>query len=253
MLGLKDFSQKELKAALDSAYRFREEWLADIRARGEEILQIIKGQNLKAIVLCGRPYHIDPEINHGIDKLINSLGLVVLSEDTIAHLAHAKDLQILNQWSYHSRLYNAAQFVCENENIELVQLVSFGCGIDSITTDEVREILESKGRFYTQLKIDEISNLGAVKIRIRSLIAAMELASQHHKQDNKQLEAKSSLMDSSVLKTQSNSAVFATKIDNANSTNSEQSIIFRKRANMAFPSVLATRQNLATQATKENA
>lgn len=253
MLGLKDFSQKELKAALDSAYRFREEWLADIRAKGEEILQIIKGQNLKAIVLCGRPYHIDPEINHGIDKLINSLGLVVLSEDTIAHLAHAKDLQILNQWSYHSRLYNAAQFVCENENIELVQLVSFGCGIDSITTDEVREILESKGRFYTQLKIDEISNLGAVKIRIRSLIAAMELASQNHKQDSKQLEAKSSLMDSSVLKTQSNSAVFATKIDNANSTNSEQSIIFRKRANMAFPSVLAARQNLATQATKENA
>lgn len=260
MLGLKDFSQKELKSALDSAYRFREEWLLDIRAKGEEILEIIKEQNLKAIVLCGRPYHIDPEINHGIDKLINSLGLVVLSEDTIAHLAHAKDLQILNQWSYHSRLYNAAQFVCENENIELVQLVSFGCGIDSITTDEVREILESKGRFYTQLKIDEISNLGAVKIRIRSLIAAMELASKHHKQtsrDSNQLEAKSSLINSNVLKTQSSNATFATKIDNAHSANSTHPIIFRKRANMAFPSVLATQshKNLATQnqATKENA
>ena len=248
MLGLKDFSQKELKAALDSAYRFREEWLLDIRAKGGEILQTIKEQNLKAIVLCGRPYHIDPEINHGIDKLINSLGLVVLSEDTIAHLAHAKDLQILNQWSYHSRLYNAAQFVCENENIELVQLVSFGCGIDSITTDEVREILESKGRFYTQLKIDEISNLGAVKIRIRSLIAAMELASKNHKDSSKQLEAKSSLVDSSVLKT--SDIAFATKIDNGANA---QSIIFRKRANMAFPSVLASRQNQATQATKENA
>ena len=125
-------------------------------------------------MLCGRPYHIDPEINHGIDKLINSLGLVVLSEDSIAHLAKAENLQILNQWSYHSRLYNAAELVCACENIELVQLVSFGCGIDSITTDEVRAILEHKGRFYTQLKIDEISNLGAVKIRIRSLLAAME-------------------------------------------------------------------------------
>lgn len=167
-------SKKALKNALDQAYIFREQWLDEIKAQGESIAKDVITNNQKAIVLCGRPYHIDPEINHGIDKLINSLGLVVLSEDSIEHLAHAKNLQILNQWSYHSRLYNAAEFVCRYNNIELVQLVSFGCGIDSITTDEVRAILETNDRFYTQLKIDEISNLGAVKIRIRSLLAAMD-------------------------------------------------------------------------------
>ena len=263
LFGLKDFSQKELKNALDSAYQFREEWLADIKAKGEQILGIIKKQNLKAIVLCGRPYHIDPEINHGIDKLINSLGLVVLSEDSIAHLAHAKDLQILNQWSYHSRLYNAAQFVCENEHIELVQLVSFGCGIDSITTDEVREILESKGRFYTQLKIDEISNLGAVKIRIRSLIAAMELANKQANcnltkssldssdsspkssadfdiQKSKEANNKQSALSSDCedLALQMSSKAFTT------STDFDNSIIFRKNASEAFPSVLSKNHKL---------
>ena len=167
-------SKKTLRNALDTAYLFREQWLDDIKAQGEIITRSVIENNQKAIVLCGRPYHIDPEINHGIDKLINSLGLVVLSEDSIEHLASAQNLQILNQWSYHSRLYNAAEFVCQHPNIELVQLVSFGCGIDSITTDEVRAILETNDRFYTQLKIDEISNLGAVKIRIRSLLAAME-------------------------------------------------------------------------------
>ena len=166
--------RKEFQKALNVAYAFRDEWLDDIKARGEAILEQVIASNQKAIVLCGRPYHIDPEINHGIDKLITSLGLVVLSEDSIEHLANAQNLHILNQWSYHSRLYNAAELVCQHENIELVQLVSFGCGIDSITTDEVRAILEHKGRFYTQLKIDEISNLGAVKIRIRSLLAAMD-------------------------------------------------------------------------------
>lgn len=166
--------KKALKNALDKAYAFREQWLDDIKAQGELIVKSVLENQQKAIVLCGRPYHIDPEINHGIDKLITSLGLVVLSEDSIEHLANAENLQILNQWSYHSRLYNAAEFVCKHSNIELVQLVSFGCGIDSITTDEVRAILETNDRFYTQLKIDEISNLGAVKIRIRSLLAAMD-------------------------------------------------------------------------------
>ncbi|RDU58969.1 acyl-CoA dehydratase activase [Helicobacter marmotae] len=176
-----EFFKKQLGAdkkaflnAVNKAYDVRDEWLSDVKEQGEKALNFAKANKLKAIVLCGRPYHIDPEINHGIDKLINSLGLVVLSEDSVGHLAEAGELHILNQWSYHSRLYNAAAFVSQQENIELVQLVSFGCGIDSITTDEVREILESHGRFYTQLKIDEISNLGAVKIRIRSLLGAME-------------------------------------------------------------------------------
>lgn len=174
-------SKKTLRNALDQAYAFREQWLDEIKAQGESIVKHVIENNQKAIVLCGRPYHIDPEINHGIDKLITSLGLVVLSEDSIEHLAHAKNLHILNQWSYHSRLYNAAEFVCQHNNIELVQLVSFGCGIDSITTDEVRAILETNDRFYTQLKIDEISNLGAVKIRIRSLLAAMDEKLSHKK------------------------------------------------------------------------
>ncbi len=175
------FFKKELGAdkksflkAVEKAYEVRDEWLSDVKLQGEKALHFARANKLKAIVLCGRPYHIDPEINHGIDKLINSLGLVVLSEDSVEHLADAGELHILNQWSYHSRLYNAAAFVNSDENLELVQLVSFGCGIDSITTDEVREILESHGKFYTQLKIDEISNLGAVKIRIRSLLGAME-------------------------------------------------------------------------------
>lgn len=171
--------KKSFLKAVEKAYHARDIWLTDIKSQGEKALQFARANKLKAIVLCGRPYHIDPEINHGIDKLINSLGLVVLSEDSVGHLADAGELHILNQWSYHSRLYNAAAFVASDDNLELVQLVSFGCGIDSITTDEVREICESHGKFYTQLKIDEISNLGAVKIRIRSLLGAMEEKQAH--------------------------------------------------------------------------
>ena len=125
------------------------------------------------MVLAGRPYHIDPEINHGIHKLISSLGMAVITEDSIAGLAHTPELQALNQWTYHSRMYRAAQYVTTQPDFQLVQLVSFGCGIDAITTDEVRRILEQSGKLYTQLKIDEISNLGAAKIRLRSLKAAI--------------------------------------------------------------------------------
>ena len=128
------------------------------------------------IVLSGRPYHVDPEINHGIHKLITSLGMAVVTEDSVCHLAETPVLHVLNQWTYHSRLYRAAQYVTTQPDMQLVQLVSFGCGIDAVTTDEVRSILEPKGKFYTQLKIDEISNLGAVKIRLRSLEAAIKSA-----------------------------------------------------------------------------
>ena len=125
-------------------------------------------------MLAGRPYHIDKEINHGIHKLIASLGMAVISEDSVASLANAGKLGVLNQWTYHSRLYRAARYVLEQPDMQLVQLVSFGCGIDAVTTDEVRAILEQGGKLYTQLKIDEINNLGAAKIRLRSLVAAME-------------------------------------------------------------------------------
>jgi predicted nucleotide-binding protein (sugar kinase/HSP70/actin superfamily) len=124
------------------------------------------------MILAGRPYHADAEIGHGIDKLALSLGFAVVSEDAVYHLAKTPKVQVLNQWTYHSRLYRAAVFASQNEDVQLVQLVSFGCGVDAITTDEMRTILERDGKIYTQIKIDEISNPGAVKIRLRSLFAA---------------------------------------------------------------------------------
>ena len=126
------------------------------------------------MILAGRPYHTDGEIGHGIDRLANSLGFAVVSEDSICDLADMPTVRVLNQWTYHARLYRAAQYAAQNRDCELVQLVSFGCGVDAITTDEVREILESRGKYYTQIKIDEITNLGAVKIRLRSLLGALE-------------------------------------------------------------------------------
>ena len=124
-------------------------------------------------MLSGRPYHLDKETNHAIDRLIVSLGCSVLSEDSIP-LEGKEDLRILNQWTFHSRLYNAAYFVSKTKDINLVQLVSFGCGLDAVTTDEVKEILRRNNKIYTQLKIDEITNVGAVKIRLRSLLAALK-------------------------------------------------------------------------------
>ncbi len=145
----------------------------DVIKKGEEIIEKARARSMPIIVLSGRPYHIDPEINHGIQKLITSLGLAVITEDSVAHLADTPKLTVLNQWTYHSRLYRAAKYVTTQPDMQLVQLVSFGCGIDAITTDEVRSILEDGGKLYTQLKIDEINNLGAAKIRLRSLVAAM--------------------------------------------------------------------------------
>ena len=135
----------------------------------------MKEHNLKGIVLAGRPYHTDPEVNHGIDTLITGLGLCVLTEDSISDMATLKHrLRVVNQWVYHARLYAAADFVGTQKDLELVQLNSFGCGVDAVTTDQVEEILESYGKMYTLIKIDEVNNLGAVRIRIRSLLASMK-------------------------------------------------------------------------------
>ncbi len=125
-------------------------------------------------MVCGRPYHMDPEINHGINDLITSYGFFLVTEDAVACLEDKAPRRVLNQWTYHARMYNAARYVCTQPDMEVIQLVSFGCGIDAITGDEMRSILEEGGKLYTQLKIDDISNLGAVKIRIRSLMAAIE-------------------------------------------------------------------------------
>ncbi len=168
------FTKKELLEAGQKAeaeyHRFKE----DIRNKGEEALKYIEKNNLKGIVLAGRPYHVDPEINHGIDTLITSLGLCVLTEDSISHLGEAKrPIRVVDQWVFHARLYAAAEVVGKKPNLELVQLNSFGCGVDAVTTDQVEEILSSYNKMYTLIKIDEVNNLGAVRIRIRSLLASM--------------------------------------------------------------------------------
>ncbi|MBQ9778521.1 MAG: 2-hydroxyacyl-CoA dehydratase, partial [Clostridia bacterium] len=169
------FEKKEVVAAVAAAQKAYERHMASVRAEGQRAIRFAREQGKRLMVLCGRPYHIDPEIGHGIDKLSTSLDFVVVTEDAVAHLASEPvRTKVLNQWTYHARLYNAARFVTETPNAELVQLVSFGCGIDAITTDEVREILERGGKLYTQIKIDEITNLGAVTIRLRSLIGALE-------------------------------------------------------------------------------
>ena len=169
-----NFNKKELMAAAQKAEEEHKKFRDDVHKKGEETLKYIEENNLKGIVLSGRPYHVDPEVNHGIDTLITSLGLCVLSEDSIAHLTKAeRPLRVVDQWMFHARLYAAADYVGKHKNLELVQLNSFGCGVDAVTTDQVEEILSSFGKMYTLIKIDEINNLGAVRIRLRSLLASM--------------------------------------------------------------------------------
>ena len=167
-------TKRELAHAVDAGFRAYEDYMQAVRKQGELALNYAWQHGKRVMILAGRPYHVDPEISHGIDKLAASLGFVVVSEDSICHLAKKPQVKVLNQWTYHSRLYRAAQFAAEHPNVELVQLVSFGCGVDAVTTDEVRAILEAQGKLYTQIKIDEITNLGAVKIRLRSLLGALE-------------------------------------------------------------------------------
>ena len=170
-----NFNKKEVLEAAKKAEAEYQNYKNNIRKKGEETLKYIKDNHLHGIVLAGRPYHTDPEINHGIDTLITSLGLCVLTEDSVSHLTEAKrPLRVVDQWVYHARLYAAADFVGKTDNLELVQLNSFGCGVDAVTTDQVEEILSSYGKMYTLIKIDEINNLGAVRIRIRSLLASMK-------------------------------------------------------------------------------
>ncbi|KUO52058.1 MAG: 2-hydroxyglutaryl-CoA dehydratase [Desulfitibacter sp. BRH_c19] len=168
-------SKQEVDKAVDKAYLERKAFQKDIKDEGEEILNYLQKNQRKGIVLAGRPYHLDPEINHGISEMITGLGLAVLTEDSIDHLGKVeRPLRVLDQWVYHSRLYAAASFVATRSDLELVQLNSFGCGLDAVTTDQVQEILQQYRKTYTLIKIDEINNLGAVRIRIRSLLAAMK-------------------------------------------------------------------------------
>ncbi len=166
--------RREAASAIRAAYRAYDRYKEDIHRAGQRYIDGARKRGLPIIVLAGRPYHIDPEINHGINDLITSFGFVLVSEDAVAFHEDYAPRKVLNQWTFQARMYNAARYVCEQPDMELIQLVSFGCGTDAITGDEMRSILEQGGKLYTQLKIDDISNLGAVKIRVRSLMAAME-------------------------------------------------------------------------------
>lgn len=175
-LALDNITRKELITAVDEAYAELDRYKADVRHKGQEALAYMTDRDIKGVVLAGRPYHIDPEINHGLPELIQSFGLVVLSEDAVHHLETVgRPLRVVDQWTYHSRLYGAASFVASQLDIELIQINSFGCGLDAVSIDQVKEILENYGKTYTVLKLDEINNLGAARIRVRSLLAALNV------------------------------------------------------------------------------
>ena len=174
-------NKKDVHAAIDAAYDEYHRHMQQLRDKGAEIIAAARKQGRHIIVLAGRPYHVDPEINHGINQLIIRQGAAVVSEDSVSCYEQKFQTSVLNQWTYHSRLYAAAKYCTEQPDMDLVQLVSFGCGLDAVTTDETREILQAGGKLYTQLKIDEITNLGAVNIRLRSLFAALEERKEDHK------------------------------------------------------------------------
>ncbi|MFL0247898.1 acyl-CoA dehydratase activase-related protein [Candidatus Clostridium stratigraminis] len=174
-LKILNIPKNEINISIDKAWLEQEKSRVDIRNKGEEVVNYLKKSGKKGIVLAGRPYHIDPEIHHGIPNLITEFGMAVLTEDSVDHLAIREDsLRVVDQWVYHSRLYSAANYISKQDNLDLIQLNSFGCGLDAVTTDQVQEILNKTGKIYTVLKIDEGNNLGAARIRIRSLKAAIE-------------------------------------------------------------------------------
>ena len=176
-----DVSFEEINEAVNAAYAEDKKVKDDIHKKGEETIKYLEDNNKIGIVLAGRPYHLDPEINHGLPELINSYDIAVLTEDSIAHLCDVeRPLIVSDQWMYHSRLYKAANYVKSSKNLELIQLNSFGCGVDAVTTDCVNDILTKSGKIYTVLKIDEVSNLGAARIRIRSLISAVNERHNQH-------------------------------------------------------------------------
>ena len=165
----------EISAAVDKAAAEMENYRQDIKNFGDEVLERIEQTGEHAILLVGRPYHIDPEINHGITEMIQSYGLPILSEDSVYHTkVDAPKISVVNQWSYHARLYHAAQFAAQNPNVTLIQLSSFGCGLDALTIEQIKEILEAHGKIYTMIKLDEVSNLGSARIRLRSLLATLK-------------------------------------------------------------------------------
>ncbi|MGI6175887.1 MAG: acyl-CoA dehydratase activase-related protein [Christensenellales bacterium] len=178
-----DIQPSQVRHAAAAAYEAYDAYMNHVHEEGLAIIRRARQQQKPIIVLAGRPYHVDPEVNHGINRLITGLGAAVISEDALIRQLKKHPVQVLNQWTYHARLYAAAHYIANQPDMHLVQLVSFGCGLDAVTTDEVRSILESYGKLYTQLKIDEITNLGAIKIRLRSLMAVLQTAAAGREQE----------------------------------------------------------------------
>lgn len=169
-----DIDPRDIERAIDCAYGELEIYKNDLKIKAEEMIEQARKENRKIIILSGRPYHIDPEINHGIPQMISNYGMAVISEDAVVHLSElTRPLRIVDQWAYHTRLYHAAEFVSKHSDMELIQLNSFGCGLDAVTIDQVQEILAKTNKTHTVIKIDEINNLGAARIRVRSLMAVM--------------------------------------------------------------------------------
>ena len=189
-------SEPEVRAAVHLAWQEQDACYADLRQKGEETIRFLSETGNRGIVLAGRPYHIDPEVHHGLPEMISSYHLAVLTEDSISHLAKVdRPLNVMDQWMYHSRLYAAAQYVKQTDNLDLIQLNSFGCGLDAVTTDEVADILTDSDKLYTTIKIDEVNNLGAARIRLRSLLAAIRAKEEQ----SKQREIISSALDRAIF------------------------------------------------------
>ena len=178
-------SEEEIRSAVHDAWKELSACRNDMRRKGEETIQFLKDTGNRGIVLAGRPYHIDPEVNHGLPELITSYNIAVLTEDSVSHLHEVeRPLNVMDQWMYHSRLYAAANYVKTVDFLDLIQLNSFGCGLDAVTTDQVAEILTNSDKIYTSLKIDEVNNLGAARIRVRSLLAAIRVREQRNAKRN---------------------------------------------------------------------
>jgi len=186
-LGAERIPRQELTAAVDAGYQELDCYKADVRRAGQAALDYIERTGAKGVILAGRPYHIDPEIHHGLPELVQAMGLVILSEDSVSHLGNVeRPLRVVDQWVYHSRLYAAADFCLRQPNLELVQITSFGCGLDAVTIDQVKEILDTQQKIYTVIKLDEISNLGAARIRLRSLMATRD--ERQFRPENRRME-----------------------------------------------------------------
>ena len=177
-----DIPESEIRNAVSEGWKEMAMVRMEMREKGEEVLRYMEEHHCRGIVLAGRPYHVDPEINHGIPELLTSYGICVLTEDSISHLGNLeRPLVVMDQWMYHSRLYNAANYVKIRDDLDMIQLNSFGCGLDAVTTDQVADILTGSGKIYTCLKIDEVNNLGAARIRIRSLLSAIRVKEKQQK------------------------------------------------------------------------